>query len=158
VSASDTLIAIGQIAVTLAGFAGIVVVLGRRGHGEWTNQEIFDLGALLRPSLSAALLCMIPLILDSAELAESLVWAIASALAFTYLTVMMVGFVIPQGRASGFLIGSRRHAALISLVVQVAPLVANAVWLRAAWPYLGVQLVLLSISVAAFVRLLTSTR
>lgn len=101
---------------------------------------------------------MVPLILDSAGIAEDNVWAIASAVACAYVLVMLLAFAFPQGRAAGVLTRSNHHLAYLSLAVQVIPLLVNAIWLRAAWPFLVVQLFALAISVASFARLLTSPR
>jgi hypothetical protein len=38
VNSQDALFTTAEIAITLAGFSGIVAVLGRRGHGEWQPQ------------------------------------------------------------------------------------------------------------------------
>lgn len=37
---SEALTTIAQVAITLLGFTGVVAVLGRRAHGDWTGHEI----------------------------------------------------------------------------------------------------------------------
>jgi hypothetical protein len=48
---SEILQTIAEVAVALAGFSGVVAVLGQRGRGNWSSEEILQLRTLVEPSL-----------------------------------------------------------------------------------------------------------
>jgi hypothetical protein len=153
VDASDPLIALAQVAVTLAGFSGIVVVLGRRSRGEFTASERLGLGSLLRPSLGVVLWSLVPLVLESAHVAEPALWTSVSALYFAYIAAMLALFAMPQARAAGAMFEARWVIAS-SVAAQLLLLLGNALWIRDAWPYLTSLLISLLISALAFARML----
>lgn len=117
-----------------------------------------DLGALLRPSLGVALWALIPLVLDSAGIAERLVWRVSSAAYFAYICGVVFGFAFPQAREAGALRRASRWLSWASLAGQVLLLLGNAAGPSQAWPYLTALLIALLVSALAFARLLMSTR
>jgi len=70
-----------QVAVTLAGFAGVVVVFGRRAVHEWSNVDRFRLRLLLTTSGQALAYCMLGLLLLATGLPVQAVWMWSSVLA-----------------------------------------------------------------------------
>jgi hypothetical protein len=151
---ADTLAALAQVSVTLAGFAGIGVALGRRDQGEFTPADLLGLGALLRPSLAAAAWAFVPLVLDSAAVPEPRIWMLSSAGYMVFVVGMVAFFVVPQVRRAGVPIGG----ALVSTSVCAGLLAANTIWLREAWPHLTVLVLSLVISVFGFVSLVVRRR
>src|SRR5262245_39180355 len=78
-SATDLLTTLAQLGVALAGFSGIVVVLGARATGQWSSRERQLLNILLGSSGSVILWMILPLLLLAAEVAERRLWLISSA-------------------------------------------------------------------------------
>lgn len=74
----DALSTIAEIALGLAGFSGVVVVLGRQ-PGIFTRVEAGRLVLLLMISIGAMFLALLPLSLAPLELADSLLWRISAA-------------------------------------------------------------------------------
>ena len=71
-----------QIAVALAGFAGVVVVFRRESVHEWSPLDKFRLRLLLANSILPLALCMIALLLLTLEPAVTGVWRWCSGVAF----------------------------------------------------------------------------
>ena len=82
---ADTLVALAEIATGLAGFSGILVVLGN--VGTWSDQQKLAIWALLQSSLGAIVLSLIPLLLLEGIEDSVVAWRIATAilLAFSVL-------------------------------------------------------------------------
>ena len=74
----DALSTIAEIALGLAGFSGVVVVLGRQ-PGAFTRVEAGRLVLLLVSSIGAMFLALLPLSLAPLELSDSLLWRISAA-------------------------------------------------------------------------------
>ena len=71
-----------QIAVTLAGFAGVVVVFRRESVHEWSTIDKFRLRLLLANSILPLVLCMTALLLLTIRPAPTGVWRWCSIIAF----------------------------------------------------------------------------
>lgn len=76
---TDALTTIAEVAVGLAGFSGVVVVLGRQ-PGEFTRVEAGRLVVLLMSSLGALFFALLPFALFPLGLDTSTVWRIAAGL------------------------------------------------------------------------------
>ena len=74
-----------QIAVALAGFAGVVVVFRRESVHEWSSIDKFRLRLLLTNSLLPLALCMIALLLLTVEPVPTAIWRWCSGFAFVIL-------------------------------------------------------------------------
>ena len=74
----DALSTIAEIALGLAGFSGVVVVLGRQ-PGAFTRVEAGRLVLLLVSSIGAMFLALLPLSLAPLEISSSLLWRISAA-------------------------------------------------------------------------------
>lgn len=89
----DTLLAFSEVAAALAGFAAIVLVLGRGSLREWTEAERFRLVSLVSTSMGALLFALLPMGLLYLQLPERLAIRGASgafALWFAYRFVRVV--------------------------------------------------------------------
>ena len=92
-----------QIAVTLAGFAGVVVVFRRESVHEWSPADRFRLRALLTNSILPLVLCMIGVLLLTITPAPKGIWRWCSGFAFTVsllfaimMTKIFVRLDLPQ--------------------------------------------------------------
>ncbi len=61
----STLLALGEICVTLLGFVGVVLVLGRRSAGEWDALEQARFTVMLNGSIGALVLALLPIVLPA---------------------------------------------------------------------------------------------
>ena len=71
-----------QIAVTLAGFAGVVVVFRRESIHEWSPADKLRLRLLLTNSILPLVLCMIGILLLTIRPVPTAIWRWCSGLAF----------------------------------------------------------------------------
>ena len=71
---SEALSASAQVAVTLAGFAGVVVAFRSRSVHEWSKIDKFRLGILLTNSAIPFVLSIVGMLLSSTSLDLATVW------------------------------------------------------------------------------------
>lgn len=153
-----------QIAITMAGFAGVVVVFGRRAVHEWSAVDKFRLRLLLGTSTSALAFCLVGLLLLSTGLALDAVWRACSACVVAVFACNIIGslrtyarFPREELRAQGarpwlfYLIASIGG---IAIALQVW----NAFAWRAFWPFFAAVVLALSISTLQFVRMILAPR
>jgi hypothetical protein len=79
-----------QIAVTLAGFAGVVVVFRRESVHEWSPIDKFRLRLLLANSILPLLLCMVGLLLLTIEPALTGLWRWCSSITFVIFLLFAI--------------------------------------------------------------------
>lgn len=109
-----------QIAVTLAGFTGVVVVYGSGAVHEWPAVDRLRLRTLVMFSVAPLALCLLSMLLFSTGLPAALVWKCSSAAAATalfaagVLTSRMVFAVSAAELAAAG--GSRVRSLLVSTV------------------------------------------
>jgi len=77
---ADMLGAAAQVAVTLAGFAGVVVVFGSGAVHEWAPVDRFRLRLMLTAASVSLAFCLVGLLLLAADLAPATVWSACSAI------------------------------------------------------------------------------
>ena len=78
--ASETLRSLSEIAITLAGFTGIVAVLGHRAEGRWQPLEWLQLRMLLETSFGVFFLALTPLLLEELEPLQAVGWRLSNGL------------------------------------------------------------------------------
>ena len=154
---SDFFLTLGEIAVTLAGFASVVVVFKRRESGVWEPADLSRLRGMLGSSLSAAFFSMLPVGLHRAGVSESTAWSVSS-LALACSSVAAVYFVsrlilsLPSSSFSRalalFMLASLALAALLLLLNAFAILLPGG---PAA--YIFTVLLMLVFSGVLFMRL-----
>jgi hypothetical protein len=156
------LLATAEVAITLAGFTGIVAVLGRRGHGEWEPQEQLRLSMMLVSSFSAVFFAMLPVALVGVRASEPAAWAVSSAILGSSVALahpLVVHFIrrLPQAavdaefpRALGLFV------LIVSILIALLQLlnVLGFHFEREFGPYFVGLLWLLALSAIQFVRLL----
>jgi hypothetical protein len=154
------LVTFASMGVALAGFSGIVVALGGHARGEWSSRDRYLLTALLTSSGGSALLSVLPLVLDSAELAEPYIWEVSSAAA----VVLQAGLLAIRARRITKDADTRIRERVVLIAVYgggVAFMIlelANCFRLRTAWPHLSTIVWHLSISFTVFVRLVLPSK
>ena len=100
---SDFFLTLGEMAVTLAGFASVVVVFNRRESGTWDRVDVTRLRGMLGASLNAAFFSMLPVGLHRAGVSEAAVWSVSS---FVLSCLMMFIVVVVFGRIRSLPSGS----------------------------------------------------
>src|SRR5947199_4751568 len=79
---NEALSASAQVAVTLAGFAGVVVAFRNRAVHEWSKIDKFRLQILLGNSALPFLLSIFAMLLLTTGLNEQAIWRLCSIVAF----------------------------------------------------------------------------
>lgn len=154
----DLLQTLAEVGITLAGFTGIVAVLGRRGHGEWEAHEWLRLAMLLTFSFGSVFFAFLPFLLDAYHVEERRIWAIASGALAIFVVVVYVVIVV-RVVALGDLVRAEfprwaGAAVGVASVIVLAVLVSNALGAREFAPYFTGMLWLLVAAAAQFYRLL----
>ncbi len=156
---SEALGIAGQIAVTLAGFTGIVVVFARDGVHEWSPADRFRLRLLLLTSVVPLALSVVGLVLLVTNVRAELAWGLASGLA----GFLLVGSGVTITRTFRSLqrgdfeqAGGNRILFYISGATAIAVTLLqfiNAIALRTFWPFFVCIATAMLICVIQFMRL-----
>src|SRR5438874_8120899 len=86
---SEALTTNAQIAVTLAGFAGVVVAFRNRSVHEWSRIDKFRLQILLTNSAAPFVLSIFAMVLLSTSLDAQIIWRLCSL--FTFIMLVATG-------------------------------------------------------------------
>lgn len=143
-----------EVAIALAGFAGIVAAVGRRGAGQWSAADQLLLRVLLLSSGAAIIFAFLPFIL--VELLEpATLWRVLSSLLALWLTVVAI-LRTRQSRSHGItqVLDLRLKYFIGCGLAVIVVLVTNVVWLGSASLYLVGLLWQVTISFVSFVTLL----
>lgn len=77
---TDTLLALAELAVAIAGFAAIVESLGRRGRRGLSREAVNEFNGMLFHALLALLAALLPVALGALEVPEPAHWAVPAGL------------------------------------------------------------------------------
>jgi hypothetical protein len=159
-SGPDALATIAEIAIAIAGFAGIAAVLGRRSQGDWTPEDAFRLQGLLYSSFSAVIFSFVPIVLLLTRLAPSVVWSLSSGAALTWLIfIVATRSKEVRRRSETRVIPIERSAWIAISLPSLAMLIlhgTNVALFREPWPYVAAAVCSLGLPFFFFVRLLRS--
>lgn len=122
-----------DIAIGIAGFAGIIAAIQQRGLAEWPARRRVLLQILFFSSAMAIVFALLPSVLVSADIPPALVWKTGSgALLAWYIGI--VPYRIAQNRKSG---AARSLPRLLLWAALAASLqIYNLTTSGTAWPYL----------------------
>lgn len=129
-----------QIAVALAGFAGVVVVFRRESVHDWSTLDKFRLRLLLANSILPLALCIIALVFLTIEPALTGVWRWCSCVAFvafapfaitTTMAFRRFGLQRLQGAPANFVFYLFATLGTAATLLQLY----NAALLGAFWPF-----------------------
>jgi hypothetical protein len=149
-----TLHTIAQVAITLIGFSGIVLVFGERAASKWNPEESIRLFALVAPSLTAFFCSFVPIMIFSLTTDVSFVWKISNAiLGFAHLA--NIAFFIANPVKAELTIGQRINAVIGVLVIISHFLVVFGVIPWAAFVFIFGLLQQIYISTYNFILLFT---
>jgi drug/metabolite transporter (DMT)-like permease len=150
-----------QIAVALAGFAGVVVVFRRQSVHEWSPIDKFRLRLLLINSVFPLVLCMIGLLLLSVRPEPPGIWRWCSGVAFVVL--LLFGIMTMTGyRRLDLLRLQGAHANLSFYFFATLGIgsdllqLYNAALLSAFWPFFTGIVFQLVAAIFQFARMILS--
>ena len=147
-----------QVAVTLAGFAGIVVVFRPESVHNWSRLDRFRLTLLLMNSALPLGLSMFGMLMLSVEPVPASIWRWCSGLAFVADITVFTFMPNPRRRLSAVDLKAVNMwifygIAVIATAAAVLQVINFAVWNR-FWPFLAAVFVHLFTAVAQFLRLI----
>src|SRR5437867_5564635 len=150
-----------QIAVALAGFAGVVVVFRRESVHEWSPMDKFRLRLLLMNSVLPLALCMLGLLLLTIKPLPADIWKWCSGFAFVILVLFAVTSMtifhrlhLPQlqsyGRATHLVFNLFGILGTAVMLLQLF----NAAVLSAFWPFFTGIVFQLTAAMFQFMRII----
>src|SRR5205807_1973327 len=156
---SEALSTSAQVAVTLAGFAGVVVAFRNRSVHEWSKIDKFRLRILLTNSAIPFMASIIAMVLSTTTLDSARVWQLCSII--TFVMIVNVAGIVSRGygrfsRAEFAAAGGSRIAFFSSSVVGIAVTLLqlyNAIALKTFWPFFAAIATLLVLGMLQFIRL-----
>ena len=151
------------MAVTLAGFAGVVVAFRNRSVHEWSKIDKFRLQILLANSGTPFVLSIFAMLLLSTSLDVQTIWRLCSL--FSLVLIVWMGrsygatyrrffsekeFKVSGGRSAIFFIGSL--AAIAVTLLQIY----NLITLQTFWPFFAVIATFLVLAMLQFILLVSA--
>jgi hypothetical protein len=131
----DVLSLIVEVCVAIAGFSGIVIVLGRRQSGEWTSVDRLRLDGLLNASVAPMSISGLALILLASRVPSDSVWWICSGV---YAVLYGLFWARYMRRAAKLTPEETNRTQMVTVAVSgtatILLLAANALLLHAFWP------------------------
>lgn len=159
---SEALSASAQLAVALAGFAGVVVAFRNRAVHEWSKVDRFRLYFLLNNSALPFLLSIFAMLLLATNLNERTTWRLCSLVAF--VVAAAVGERLARSlrtlsrgelKASGFRRSISVSSGLLAIAATLLQLY-NVIRLQTFWPFFAVISSWLCLAMIQFVLLVTA--
>jgi hypothetical protein len=156
---SEALSAAAQVAVTLAGFAGVVVAFRSGSVHEWSKIDKFRLRILLMNSALPFVLSILGITLASTNLDPILVWRLCSL--FTFVIVVLIAptsarssrhFTREEFKMSGAKRSVFYSASFLGVAATLLQLY-NFIRLQTFWPFFAAIATFLVLAMAQFVLL-----
>lgn len=160
---SEALTTAAQIAVTLAGFAGVVVAFRNRSVHEWSKIDRFRLQILLANSGMPFFLSIFAIFLLSTSLDAPTIWRLCSV--FSFVLIVWMGrsygvsyrhfFSSREFRVSGGRSAIFYTASLVVIAVTLLQLY-NVITLQTFWPFFAVIATFLVLAMLQFILLVSA--
>ena len=159
---SEALSASAQVAVTLAGFAGVVVAFRSGSVQEWSKLDKFRLQILLGNSVLPFVMSIFGMLLATTSLPDQTVWRWCSLIAF--ILIVGTGQVLSRNyrsfsRGELFAAGSKRwifYAGSLFGVAATLLQLYNVIRLQTFWPFFAGIATWLWLATVQFILLVTS--
>jgi hypothetical protein len=159
---SEALSASAQIAVALAGFAGVIVAFRNRSVHEWSKIDKFRLRILLSNSALPFILSIFAMLLLATNLNEQTIWRWCSLVAF--IATAATGQVLSAAyrtfsREDLKASGSRRWVFVSSGLLGIGATLLqlyNVIRLQTFWPFFAAVAVWLWLAMVQFVLVVTA--
>ena len=155
---SEALSMSAQVAVTLAGFAGVVVAFRSGSIHQWSKIDKFRLRILLMNSAVPFVLSILGMALASTNLDQVLVWRLCSLVTFVLIILIAPRSVRPRDftREEFEKSGAKRsvfYAASFMGVAATLLQLYNFIRLQTFWPFFVAIATFLVLAMAQFVLL-----
>lgn len=159
---SEALSTSAQLAVTLAGFAGVVVAFRSGSIHEWSKMDKFRLEILLSNSGLPFVLSLLAMALMATTISEQTIWRLCSLIAFIITT--MRGQILSRtfrsfSKAELESSGSKRWIFFSSGAVGIAATLLqlyNVISAKTFWPFFAMIATWLGLAMVQFVLLVTA--
>jgi hypothetical protein len=159
---SEALSASSQVAVTLAGFAGVVVAFRSGAVHEWSKMDRFRLEILLSNSILPFILSVFGMVMIATSVSEPTIWRWCSLTAFI-ITTIRAQFLSRTYRAfsreelkrsgsSKWIFYSASVAGIAATLLQLY----NVIRLQTFWPFFAMIATWLCLAMIQFVLLVTA--
>src|SRR5262249_12898443 len=160
---SEALSASAQVAVTLAGFAGVVVAFRSGSIHEWSKVDKFRLQVLLSNSVLPFVMSIFGMLLATTNLPERVVWRWSSLVAF--ILIAGTGHILSRSyrtfsRGELAAAGTKRWifvagglAGIVATLLQLY----NVIRLQTFWPFFAGIATWLWLATVQFVLLVTAS-
>ena len=157
---NEALSASAQVAVALAGFAGVVVAFRNRSVHEWSKIDKFRLRILLTNSAIPFVLSILGMVLSSTSLDLATIWRLCSIFTFVMIVSMASGYRASYRRFSSGefkTFGGRIVIFYTSSIIGVTLLqLYNVITLQTFWPFFAAIATLLVLAMLQFIFLVTA--
>ena len=107
----ETLHTIAQVAITLIGFSGIVVVFGERAAVRWSSEEALRFYILIAGPLTALACSFVPILLSQLTTDSAIIWRGSNAVLGSAHLANMIPFLLNRHGAKAT-IGQKVNAAI----------------------------------------------
>ncbi|SRR5438552_11695274 len=159
---SEALTTAAQVAVTLAGFAGVVVAFRSGSIHEWSKIDKFRLEILLSNSVLPFILSILGMVMAATSLSEPMIWRLCSLTAFIItaargqvLSKTYRAFSREELKASGSRKWIFYSASLLGIGATLLQLY-NVIRLQTFWPFFAMIATWLCLAMVQFVLLVTA--
>jgi hypothetical protein len=160
-SEESLLFALAEVSIALTGFSGVVVFLGRRASGQWSESDQTRFWSLIESGLMALLMSLLPFAVRQLDSSTTMLWSVCSGVA---AVPAVIGFVAWLRRARRAMLASDPEASpLLGIVAMtgwtaaIVALLLNAVGIgfhSSFGPYLMAIYWYLFLASLLFLRLL----
>src|SRR5438105_7609606 len=89
----EFLVGVAQVAVTLAGFSGLVVAIRGAPPSDWHARDIWSLAWMFGTSFGALFLALLPLVLSAFHLRDDVIWIVSSLVMATFVILFSATMV-----------------------------------------------------------------
>jgi hypothetical protein len=159
---SEALSTTAQVAVTLAGFAGVVVAFRSGAVHEWDKIDKFRLQILLTNSATPFALSLFAMVLSATTVDSVTVWRLCSIITFVVLVGVGASygttfrrFAPQEFRASGGKALIMRAGGLVAIAVTLLQMY-NVIRLQSFWPFFVAIATLLLFAMLQFILLVAA--
>jgi len=156
---SEALTTAAQIAVALAGFAGVAAAFGTGALHSWSQADRLRLRLLLATGLLPLAWCLLALLLMTTPLPEALIWRICSVASGASL---LAGLALNIPSASSLAPGSINRGLFFSSgvggLIVAAMQAGNALLWGLFWPFFTIVMSSMLICIVQFARLILLIR
>lgn len=140
-NAASFLSAAIDIAIGVAGFAGIVAAVRQRHLAHWSKEQLILLQILFTATAASIVYALLPSFLTETGLSSELVWKVSSGALMVWI-VGAIGFRLRQSRAHSLAMTIPRHVMILG-AFAFAFQIYNIAGVGQSWPYLFGILILL---------------